>query len=61
MGDDPFNESRGEIKNEDVSNKGKGKALNEDYGLRYVQYDVQQEHIFLDPIRYLISKDLSGW
>ncbi|KAF2436175.1 acetyltransferase [Tothia fuscella] len=27
--------------------------------LRYVQYELEKEHIFLDPIRQLISKDLS--
>lgn len=28
-------------------------------GLRYVQYELEKEHVFLDPIRKLISKDLS--
>jgi hypothetical protein len=28
-------------------------------GLRYVQYEVAKEHIYLRPIRALISKDLS--
>jgi N-alpha-acetyltransferase 30 len=28
-------------------------------GLRYVQYQLEKEHIYLDPIRQLISKDLS--
>ncbi|TID22113.1 acyl-CoA N-acyltransferase [Venturia nashicola] len=28
-------------------------------GLRYVQYELEKEHIYLDPIRQLISKDLS--
>jgi peptide alpha-N-acetyltransferase len=27
--------------------------------LRYAQYELEKEHIFLDPIRQLISKDLS--
>jgi hypothetical protein len=27
--------------------------------LRYVQYELDKEHIYLDPIRQLISKDLS--
>jgi len=31
-----------------------------DVGLRYVQYDVQKENVYLDPIRQLIAKDLSG-
>lgn len=28
-------------------------------GLRYVQYELEKEHVYLDPIRKLISKDLS--
>lgn len=28
-------------------------------GLRYVQYELAKEHIYLSPIRQLISKDLS--
>lgn len=28
-------------------------------GLRYVQYELEKEHIYLDSIRQLISKDLS--
>lgn len=28
-------------------------------GLRYVQYELEKEHIYLDPVRQLISKDLS--
>lgn len=28
-------------------------------GLRYIQYELEKEHIYLDPIRQLISKDLS--
>jgi hypothetical protein len=27
--------------------------------LRYAQYELDKEHIYLDPIRQLISKDLS--
>lgn len=30
-----------------------------DEGLHYVQYELAKEHIYLDPIRQLISKDLS--
>ena len=32
-----------------------------DDGLKYVQYDVNKEEVYLDPIRQLIAKDLSGW
>lgn len=28
-------------------------------GLRYIQYELEKEHVYLDPIRKLISKDLS--
>jgi hypothetical protein len=28
-------------------------------GLRFVQYELEKEHVYLDPIRKLISKDLS--
>jgi hypothetical protein len=31
-----------------------------DDGLKYVQYDVHKENVYLDPIRQLIAKDLSG-
>lgn len=31
----------------------------EEKSLHYAQYELEKEHIFLDPIRQLISKDLS--
>jgi hypothetical protein len=31
----------------------------DEHNLRYAQYELEREHIFLDPIRQLISKDLS--
>jgi len=33
--------------------------MSADEGLKYVQYEVEKEHIYLDPIRQMISKDLS--
>jgi len=36
------------------------KADSADIGLKYVQYDVHKENVYLDPIRQLIAKDLSG-
>jgi len=36
------------------------KADTADIGLKYVQYDVHKENVYLDPIRQLIAKDLSG-
>jgi hypothetical protein len=31
-----------------------------DDGLKYIQYDANKEEVYLDPIRQLIAKDLSG-
>lgn len=36
-----------------------GARLPDEVNLQYVQYELEREHLFLDPIRQLISKDLS--
>ena len=60
MGDDTH-QIQGQEYRDVYQDTGKSKASSGgECDLRYVQYDVQQEHIFLDPIRQLISKDLSG-
>ena len=41
-----------------MSNDKRGPSA--DDGLKYVQYDVNKEEVYLDPIRQLIAKDLSG-
>lgn len=40
-----------------MSNNKSGSSAD---GLKYVQYDVNKEDVYLDPIRQLIAKDLSG-
>ncbi len=41
-----------------MSNDKRGPSV--DDGLKYVQYDVNKEEVYLDSIRQLIAKDLSG-
>lgn len=46
----PSLESTSISNNDEEKNKG---------SLRYVQYELEREHVYLDAIRKLISKDLS--
>jgi len=43
----------------DTKDKDKDEEKVSKSDLRYVQYELEKEHVYLDPIRALISKDLS--